>query len=76
MLVLSRKPGESIFIGEDIEIRITRIKYSSSVQIAISAPRDVLVVRSELIDDVEELRKKFGIRRKPFRKSSIAEPQP
>jgi len=68
MLVLSRKPGESIFIGDDIEIVITRIEYNE-VRIAISAPKDLLIVRGELMDHVEELRERFGIRKRPAQKT-------
>jgi len=67
MLVLSRKSGESIFIGDDIEIRVTRVEYGD-VRIAISAPKELLIVRGELMGHVEELREKFGVRKKklPF----------
>jgi len=63
MLVLSRKPGESIFIGDDIEIVVTKTDYGSA-RIAISAPREVLIVRGELMDRAEELREKFVMRKK------------
>lgn len=71
MLVLSRKSGESIFIGDDIEIIVTKVE-NGNVRIAISAPRDLLVFRGELIDHVEALREKFAVQQKPFRKSPIA----
>lgn len=48
MLVLSRKEGESVMIGEDISITILSIEPGGQVNIGISAPRDVLVLRSEL----------------------------
>jgi len=63
MLVLSRKPDESIFIGDDIEIRVTRVEYDN-VRIAISAPKNLLIVRGELMDHVEELRERFVMRKK------------
>jgi len=68
MLVLSRKLGESIFIGDDIEIVVTKIEYGD-VRIAISAPKDLLIVRGELMEHVEELRERFGMRKKPSRKT-------
>ena len=68
MLVLSRKTGESIFIGDDIEIVVTRIEYSD-VRIAISAPKELLIVRGELMRHVEELREKFGVQKKPSQKT-------
>ena len=47
MLVLSRKTGEKIMIGDDIMIVVQRIA-SGRVAIAIEAPRDVKILRGEL----------------------------
>lgn len=47
MLVLSRKPGERLVIGDDIVLVINKIA-GNRVTIAIEAPRDVRVVRGEL----------------------------
>ena len=49
MLVLSRKVGEAIQVGEDIRITLVRIG-PNTVRIGIEAPRDVNVVRSELVE--------------------------
>lgn len=48
MLVLSRKQSEQIKIGDDITLTIVRIG-PRSVRLGIDAPRDMPVVRSELI---------------------------
>ena len=48
MLVLTRRPGESLIVGEGIEIQVIRIE-GDRVVIGIVAPPDVTVVRSELI---------------------------
>ena len=47
MLVLSRKPGESIDIGDSIRITVTAVN-KSTVRIGIEAPRSVRVIRTEL----------------------------
>lgn len=47
MLVLSRKAGESIQIGEDISIEVRRIA-GNRVTIALHAPRQVRILRGEL----------------------------
>lgn len=47
MLVLSRKPGERILIGDNIAITVVRVG-PHSVRIGIEAPRDVNIVREEI----------------------------
>ncbi|MEM9586491.1 MAG: carbon storage regulator [Planctomycetota bacterium] len=47
MLVLSRKEGEKLFIGDDIVLTVNRIS-GNRVAIGIEAPRDVSIVRGEL----------------------------
>lgn len=45
MLVLARKPGEEIFIGENIVIKVLSTS-TGTVRIGISAPRDTEIKRS------------------------------
>jgi len=47
MLVLSRKPGERILIGNDVKITVIRIG-PNSVRIGIDAPGHLNIVREEL----------------------------
>ncbi len=47
MLILRRREGESFLIGEDIKITVLSTK-DSETQIAIEAPKEVPVLRSEL----------------------------
>lgn len=46
MLVLTRKSQELIHIGDNITIRVVRIK-GNTVRIGIEAPKDVRVMRGE-----------------------------
>ena len=48
MLVLSRKPLQSIMIGPDIRITIVKVE-RNQVRIGIEAPRNVTILRDELI---------------------------
>ena len=48
MLILQRKEGESIKIGDDIEVRIAEIG-SGIVKIAIDAPKSINIFRTELL---------------------------
>jgi len=47
MLVLSRKAGERIWIGDDISVTVVRIS-GGGVRIGIEAPKELPVVREEL----------------------------
>jgi carbon storage regulator len=47
MLILSRKRGERIVIGTNIEMTITEIR-GNRVRLAFVAPRDVSIVREEV----------------------------
>jgi carbon storage regulator len=55
MLVLSRKHGEKIHIGDDVTITVVEVK-GSQVRIGIEAPDDVAILRAELREaaDLEE----------------------
>ncbi len=52
MLVLSRKAGERILIGDDVVINIVRIG-PNTVKIGIDAPKTTSIVREELCETVE-----------------------
>lgn len=47
MLILQRKAGESLFIGDEIRVSILSVE-AGRVRLAIEAPRDVSILRSEL----------------------------
>ena len=51
MLVLTRKVGESIKIGDDIYIRVVQVK-GKQVRIGVEAPRETKVQREELGDEL------------------------
>lgn len=49
MLVLSRRENESIVIGDRITVKIVEIR-GNQVRLAIEAPKEVRVLRTELVD--------------------------
>lgn len=53
MLVLTRKPNESIKIGNDVIVTITQIT-QGRVRIAIEAPPEVDIARTELLERKSE----------------------
>ncbi|MDD5949283.1 MAG: carbon storage regulator CsrA [Lachnospiraceae bacterium] len=56
MLALSRKTGESIMIGNNIEITILEVK-GDQVKVGINAPKAVPVYRKELYLQIQEANK-------------------
>jgi carbon storage regulator len=53
MLILTRKKDESILIGKNIKLKIISIE-EGKVKIGIEAPKDVEILRKELLDTVEK----------------------
>ena len=49
MLVLSRREQEAIVIGDRITVRVAEIR-GNQVRLAIEAPRETRILRSELVD--------------------------
>ncbi len=58
MLVLTRKLMEKLFIGDDICVTVVRLE-GGQVRLGIDAPREVAVVRAELVPE------RLGPRYKP-----------
>ena len=56
MLVLSRKKNESIIINGNIEIKIIEAE-DGKVKIGIEAPRDIIIHRKEVFDQIAEQNK-------------------
>ena len=52
MLVLTRKPGQSIMIGDDVEIQVLSVA-GEKVRLGITAPRDVGIFRNEVYERIE-----------------------
>jgi len=53
MLVLSRKEGQSLILNDNIEVMVVEIA-KGQVRLGIRAPKDVLVLRKELTEEVAD----------------------
>jgi carbon storage regulator len=58
MLILTRRPGETLMIGPDVEVTVVAVN-GAQVRIGIKAPKDVHILRTELREriDAEKLTK-------------------
>lgn len=53
MLLLTRKIGDSILIGDSIQIQVVKIK-GNQVRLGIEAPKDVKIFREEILDNIKK----------------------
>ena len=61
MLVLSRKVGERIWIGDDIAVTVVRVT-GGGVRLGIEAPHELPVIREELKKRLEECNDDLDVR--------------
>ena len=53
MLILSRRPGESLTIGDDVVVTVVGVS-GNQIRLGITAPREVRVLREEVYKAVRE----------------------
>jgi carbon storage regulator CsrA len=59
MLILSRRAGETLMIGDEITFRVLSVK-GSQVRVGINAPRSVAVHREEIYKRIQLEQKQLG----------------
>ena len=52
MLVLSRKPNESIIIDGHIKVSVLRVDSGDAVRLGVEAPLNIRVMRKEIYDEI------------------------
>ena len=52
MLILTRRAGETLMIGENVSIKVLGVK-GNQVRIGIDAPKDLAVHREEIFDRIQ-----------------------
>lgn len=64
MLILSRRPGQKIAIGDDIMITVVEVS-GDRIKVGIEAPDEVVILRQELCEAVIEENKAAATRARP-----------
>ena len=62
MLVLTRKQGETILIGDDIKITVVAVN-GDAVRIGIEAPKHIKILRAELVEAVSQINQLAAVSR-------------
>lgn len=52
MLILTRHPGQTIMIGDEVSITVTHVK-GTQVRLAVRAPKDIEVHREEIYQRIQ-----------------------
>ena len=60
MLILTRKPGESLYIGDDVKVIIVEIK-GNQIRVGIEAPPELRIYREEIYLQILEENKKAAL---------------
>lgn len=57
MLVLTRKPNQSICIGQDVTVKLIRVR-GNQIQLGIEAPKETSILRAELLESPVSIARK------------------
>jgi carbon storage regulator len=59
MLILTRRVGETLMIGDDVSVTVLGVK-GNQVRLGINAPKNVSVHREEIYKRIKDLPNEFG----------------
>jgi carbon storage regulator len=73
MLVLTRKAGQSIMIGDGVEIQVLSVA-GEKVRVGVTAPREVGIYRNEVYERIEDERADEALEKKQERQDEGSHP--
>ena len=59
MLILTRRVGETLMIGDDVTVTVLGVK-GNQVRVGVNAPRDVAVHREEIYERIQKEQENSG----------------
>lgn len=56
MLILTRKIGDTVVIGDEVSIRVLAVESHDRVKLGCSAPEDVSIYREEIYQKIQKIK--------------------
>jgi len=53
MLILTRRVGETLMIGDNVSVTVLRVK-GNQVRLGVNAPKDVSIHREEIFEKIQQ----------------------
>jgi carbon storage regulator len=72
MLVLTRRAGERVLLGEEIEVTVVSVR-GDQVRLGIEAPAEVSICRSELVERVKQENAAAAVGAAAMRRAGVGE---
>ena len=61
-MILTRRTGETIVIGDDVRLTVLSIRHRNQVRIGVSAPDNVAVHREEIYERIQKEKRRCACR--------------
>ena len=72
MLILTRRVGETLMIGDEVTVTVLGVK-GNQVRIGVNAPRDIAVHREEIYERIKREQEEAGIATSPIGQTGHAD---